>query len=157
MRIFSWNFHIKNLKWELKQYITLYIPPTDGNDKMSTVVGGGGAPTPMHPTCLHPVQSFGKSLSLAIKSILLKGTASIKMCEISCGMLTKVCRVCINYLKLLYFLNYPLMVWSHIFTGCSQGEKVTFGNTLWTFNILVLSVDYTESQSINRERICLTV
>ena len=25
------------------------------------------------------------------------------------------------------------MVWSHIFTGCSQGGKVTFGNMLCTF------------------------
>ena len=46
-------------------------------------------------------------------------------------MLTKVCRARINYLKLWCFLYYPLMVWSHIFTGCSQGGKVTFGNTSW--------------------------
>ena len=30
-----------------------------------------------------------------------------------------------NYLKLLCFLHYPLTVWSHIFTECSQGGKVT--------------------------------
>ena len=30
------------------------------------------------------------------------------------------------------FLHYPLMVLSHIFTGCSQGGKVTFGDTLCT-------------------------
>ena len=30
----------------------------------------------------------------------------------------------------LCFLHYPLTVRSHIFTGCSQGGKVTFGNTL---------------------------
>ena len=56
------------------------------------------------------------------------------MREVSCGMVTKVCRAPINYLKLLCFLLYPLMVWSHIFIGCSQGGKVTFENTLWTFN-----------------------
>ena len=30
--------------------------------------------------------------------------------EVSCGMLTKVCRAHINYLKLLCFLHYLLMV-----------------------------------------------
>ena len=53
--------------------------------------------------------------------------------EVSCGMLPKVCKALINYLKHLCFLHYPLSVWSHIFTGCSQGGKVTFGNTLCTF------------------------
>ena len=53
--------------------------------------------------------------------------------EVSCGMLTKVCRARIIYLKLSCFLHYPLTVWSHLFTGCSQGGKVTFGNTLCTF------------------------
>ena len=47
-------------------------------------------------------------------------------CEVSCGMLTKVCKARMNYLKLLCFLHYPLTVWSHISTGCSQGGKVTF-------------------------------
>ena len=54
--------------------------------------------------------------------------------EVSCGMLTKVCKACINYFNLSFFLHYPLAVWSHIFTGCSQGGKVTFGNMLYTFN-----------------------
>ena len=49
-------------------------------------------------------------------------------------MLTKVCMACINFLKLLCFLHYLLMMWSHIFTGCSQGGKVTFWNMLCTFN-----------------------
>ena len=53
--------------------------------------------------------------------------------KVSCGMLTKVCRARINYIKLSCFLHYPHMVWSHIFTGCSQGGKVIFGNTLCTF------------------------
>ena len=56
--------------------------------------------------------------------------------EVSCGMLTKVCRVCINYLKLSCFRHYALTVRSHIFTGCCQGGKVTFGYTLCTFNAL---------------------
>ena len=55
--------------------------------------------------------------------------------EVICGMLAKVYRDRINYLKLLCFLHYPLTVWSHIFTGCSQGGKVIFGNTLCSFNI----------------------
>ena len=50
--------------------------------------------------------------------------------EVSCGMLTKACRGRINYLKISCFLlKHPLTVWSHIFTGCSQGGKVTFGNS----------------------------
>ena len=56
--------------------------------------------------------------------------------KVSCGMLTKVCKVCKNCLKLSRFLHYPLTVWSHIFTGCNQGGKVTFGNTLYTFKVL---------------------
>ena len=43
-------------------------------------------------------------------------------------LLTKVCEARINYLKLSCFLHYPLTVWSHISTGCSQGGKVTLGN-----------------------------
>ena len=58
--------------------------------------------------------------------------------EVSCGMLTKVCRARINYLKLSCFLHYPLTVWSHIFTRCSQGGKVTFRNTLCIFKGSVL-------------------
>ena len=54
--------------------------------------------------------------------------------EVSCGMLTKVCRARRNYLKLSCFLHYPLTAWNHIFTGCSQGGKVTFENTWCTFN-----------------------
>ena len=54
--------------------------------------------------------------------------------EVSCGMLTKICRARIKYLKLSCFFHYPLTVWSHILTGCSQGGKVTLGNTLCTFN-----------------------
>ena len=53
--------------------------------------------------------------------------------EVSCEMLTNVCRAWINLLKLSCVLHYPLTVWSHIFTGCSQGGKVTLGNTLCTF------------------------
>ena len=30
--------------------------------------------------------------------------------EVSCGILTKVCKARINYLKLLYLLHYPLTV-----------------------------------------------
>ena len=47
--------------------------------------------------------------------------------DVSCGMSTKVCRACINYLNLSCFLLYTLTVWS-------RGRKVTFGNTLCTFN-----------------------
>ena len=43
--------------------------------------------------------------------------------EVSCGMLTKVCRACINYLKLSCFLQYLLM-------------KVIFGNKLCILKIL---------------------
>ena len=50
--------------------------------------------------------------------------------EVSCAMLSNVCRACINCLKLSCFLHFPLTVWSHIFTGCSQEWKVTLGNTL---------------------------
>ena len=50
--------------------------------------------------------------------------------EVSCGMLTKMCSTLINYLNLLCFLHFPFTVWSHIFTGCSQRGKVTFGNTI---------------------------
>ena len=52
---------------------------------------------------------------------------------VSCAMFTKVFTVQINYLKLSCFLLYPLTVWRHIFTGCSQGGKVTSGNMLCTF------------------------
>ena len=45
------------------------------------------------------------------------------------------CRARINYLKPSCLLHYPLTVWSHNFTGCSQGGEVTFGNTLCTFKI----------------------
>ena len=45
----------------------------------------------------------------------------------------KVCGARINYLKLSCFLHYSLTVWCHIFTVCSQGGKVTFGNTSCTF------------------------
>ena len=58
---------------------------------------------------------------------------SFRMFERPYFMLTKVCRARINYLKLLSFLRYLLTVWSHIFTQCSQGGKVTLGNTLCTF------------------------
>ena len=58
--------------------------------------------------------------------------------EVSCGMLKKV-RGQLNYLKLSCFLHYPLTVWSHIFTGCCQGGKVTFGNKLCTFNIVAIT------------------
>ena len=56
---------------------------------------------------------------------------------VSCAMFTKVCAAHVNYLKLSCFLLYPLTVWCHIFTGCSQGGRVTFGNTLCTFNRLL--------------------
>ena len=52
---------------------------------------------------------------------------------VSCAMFTKLWRAPINYLKLSCFLLYPLTVWHHICTGCSQGGKITFGNTLCTF------------------------
>ena len=67
--------------------------------------------------------------------------------EVSCGMLTKVCESCINYLKLLCFLYYPLIliVWSHIFTGCSQGGKVTFRNTL---TVMYLTRRHTPCESV---------
>ena len=55
--------------------------------------------------------------------------------EVSCGMLPKVCKARINSLKLLCFLHYLLTVRSYIFTRCSQGGKVTFGNTLCTFKV----------------------
>ena len=55
--------------------------------------------------------------------------------EVSCGMLTKVCRARRNYLKLSCFLHYPLTACSHILIGCSHGGKVTFGNMLCTFNV----------------------
>ena len=54
--------------------------------------------------------------------------------EVSCRMLIKFCRACINYSKLSCFLHYPLTVLSHIFTGCSQGGKETFGTALCPFN-----------------------
>ena len=66
--------------------------------------------------------------------------------EVSCEMLTKVCRARINYLNLSCFLHYPHTVWSHIFTGCSHGGKVTFGNTLCTFNSPPLSWLYSKLQ-----------
>ena len=50
-------------------------------------------------------------------------------CAVSCGMLTKVCKARINLFETLSFLHYSLTAWSHIFTGCNQGGKVTFGNT----------------------------
>ena len=59
--------------------------------------------------------------------------------EVSCGILTKVCRARRNYFKLSCFLHYPLTVWSHIFTGCSQGEKATFGNMLCPLSTLILT------------------
>ena len=52
-------------------------------------------------------------------------------------MLTNVCQAHINYLKLSCFLQYPLALGCHVFTGCSQVEKVTFGNALYTFNVLM--------------------
>ena len=45
----------------------------------------------------------------------------------------KVCAGRITYLKLSCFLHYRLTVWRHIFAGCSQGRKLTFGNILCTF------------------------
>ena len=55
-------------------------------------------------------------------------------CKVSCGMLTKVCRACINFLKLSCFFCYPLMVWSYVFTIYSQGgKKVCFRNTFMGF------------------------
>ena len=55
--------------------------------------------------------------------------------EVSCGMLTKVCKGRINYLNLLWFVHYPLTEWSHILTWCTQGGKVTFRNMLCTFKL----------------------
>ena len=49
---------------------------------------------------------------------------------VSKGLFWKVCAAHINYLEISWFLHYPLTVWSHIFPGCNQGGKVTFGNTL---------------------------
>ena len=51
--------------------------------------------------------------------------------EVNCGMLTKskVCR------SVFSICAHIVNLWSHIFTGCSQGGKVTFGNMLCTFNI----------------------
>ena len=54
----------------------------------------------------------------------------------------------INYLKLSCFLLYPLTVWRHIFTGCSQGGMVTFGNTLCTFKNLNISIGITRPENI---------
>ena len=51
-------------------------------------------------------------------------------------MFTKVCLACINYLEISLFVHYPLTVWSHIFTGSSQGGKVIsliLGDISWTF------------------------
>ena len=52
----------------------------------------------------------------------------------------------INYLKLSCFLHYPLTVWNHISTGCSQRVKVTFGNTLCTFKTSEMSHQMSSSQ-----------
>ena len=60
--------------------------------------------------------------------------------EVRCGMLMKDCKAHINYLKLSYFLHSSLMVWSHIFRGCSQGGKLTYGTTLCTFKLCNLQV-----------------
>ena len=60
----------------------------------------------------------------------------------SVGLFWKVCASRINYLEISWFLHYPLNVWSHIFTGCSQGGKVTFGNTLSTFKSRVVLYKY---------------
>ena len=49
------------------------------------------------------------------------------------GLFTKVCAGRINYLELSCLFHYPLTVWRHIFTRCSQRGKLTFGNILCTF------------------------
>ena len=36
---------------------------------------------------------------------------------VSCEIFTKVCVGRINYFKISWFLHYPLIVWSHIFTA----------------------------------------
>ena len=69
--------------------------------------------------------------------------------QVSCGMLTKVCKAHINYLKRSCFLHYLLMVWSHIFPGCSQGGKVTVSNTLCTFKATFID-EYNMSHMITR-------
>ena len=58
----------------------------------------------------------------------------LKVSRLGSWFVTKVCVGRINYLKLLCFLLYPLTVWRHIFIGCSQGGKVTFGNILCPVN-----------------------
>ena len=81
----------------------------------------------------------------------LKGTTSIKVREIDPSHAKETsftCSLVINWIqKLLIVLECVkdhgfdsagclcsfIMVWSHIFTGCSQGGKVTFRNMLCTF------------------------
>ena len=54
------------------------------------------------------------------------------------GLFTKVCAARINYLGICWFLHYPLSVWSHIFTECSQGGKLTSGNISCPFNKMLI-------------------
>ena len=57
---------------------------------------------------------------------------------VSCAIFTKVCAAHINYLEISWLLHYPLPVWRHIFTGCSQGGQVTIGNPYVMYRYLYI-------------------
>ena len=79
--------------------------------------------------------------------------------RVSSGCPTPLSAVNLTYLKLSCFLHSPLAVWSHIFTGCSQGGKVTFGNMLCTFkketasSMLSFPLDNGNLQDVGGERV----
>ena len=97
-----------------------------------------------HRDCLRELACRGSTpqAELIVTTSSVSGSSAMGECGgrgipsfimVSCAMFTKVWAAHINYLKLSCFLLYPLTVWRHMFTGCSQGGKVTFGNTLYTF------------------------
>ena len=65
---------------------------------------------------------------LTIVFSLCKQSAKFHRC-LTDDHATSSIRLGVNtFQSISWFLHYLLTVWSHIFTGCSQGGKLTFGN-----------------------------
>ena len=83
--------------------------------------------TRTHPLRLWPMQ--------LILGTLNRDSVAVAETPVSKGLIWKVCAAHINYLENSWFLHYPLTVWGHVFTGCSQGGKLTFENIWCPFNV----------------------
>ena len=57
----------------------------------------------------------------------------------SLGLFWKVFTARTNCLEISWFLHYPLTVWSHVFTGFSQGGKLDWNTGVWLIDLILIS------------------